>query len=184
MIVAIDGKITKKEPTSCFVKCASGVTYKLRVSLFTSTSVEVGQSVELLATQIFREDAQEIFGFLSEEEQKLFEMLLKVSGVGPSTALAVCSTLKPDDVSRAVNLGDESAFKRVPGVGPKGARMIIAQLKDAKFDMVATQSAAQRDAFLALQSLGFKEDKIGKTLAQCTATETAALVKEALSKMK
>ncbi len=185
MIVALDGIITRKEPASCVVKLASGVSYGVKISLFTSAALQRGERVELLITQIIREDAHLLFGFLDGGEQRVFELLLKVSGVGAATALAVCSTLKPAQVQSAVARGDEAAFRAVPGIGPKVARMIIAQLGDKKLDLGAgDDGGAQRDAFLALAALGFKEEKIAKTLALCTATSTEELVKEALKKIK
>lgn len=182
MIKAIEGKITKKEPTQLVLKTAGGVSYGVSISLFTSAALEVGQTAELLITQIIREDADLLFGFLKVSEQRIFELLIKVNGIGAATAMAVCSSLTPDDVAKALNMGDEAVFKRVPGIGPKTARTLIAQLSDAKLEFDAA-NMGQNEAFMALESLGFKRDKILKALSECEATETAALVKEALKKL-
>lgn len=182
MIVALEGVITRKEPTKCVVKLAHGVSYEVKISLFTSAQIQTGQKQEFLITQIIREEANLLFGFLQRAEQSIFEMLLKVSGIGALTALAVCSTLKPEQIQLAVLNADEALFKSVPGIGTKSARMIIAQLSDKEFQ--ATQEAnANQDAFLALASLGFKSEKITKVLAICEATSTEELVKEALKKI-
>ncbi|MEE3711455.1 Holliday junction branch migration protein RuvA [Campylobacter sp. CLAX-7218-21] len=178
MIKAIEGLITKKEPTQLWIKCA-GITYGVNISLFTSAAVQKGENIELYITQIIREDANLLYGFLKESEQRIFELLLKVNGIGASTAMAVCSSLNPDEFSAAVINGDDAVLKRVPGIGPKTARTLIAQLSDAKLVEISSASSSS-EAFMALESLGFKRDKISAALAKCTSNDTASLIKEAL----
>lgn len=179
MIKAIEGLITKKEPTQLWIKCA-GITYGVNISLFTSAALQKGQNIELYITQIIREDANLLYGFLKESEQRIFELLLKVNGIGASTAMAVCSSLNPDEFSSAVINGDDAVLKRVPGIGPKTARTLIAQLSDAKLGEISSASSSSSEAFMALESLGFKRDKISAALAKCTSDDTASLIKEAL----
>ncbi|MBO7155756.1 MAG: Holliday junction branch migration protein RuvA [Campylobacter sp.] len=179
MIKAIEGLITKKEPTQLWIKCA-GITYGVNISLFTSAALQKGQNIELYITQIIREDANLLYGFLKESEQRIFELLLKVNGIGASTAMAVCSSLNPDEFSAAVINGDDAVLKRVPGIGPKTARTLIAQLSDAKLGEISSASSSSSEAFMALESLGFKRDKISAALAKCTSNDTASLIKEAL----
>lgn len=179
MIKAIEGLITKKEPTQLWIKCA-GITYGVNISLFTSAALQKGQNIELYITQIIREDANLLYGFLKESEQRIFELLLKVNGIGASTAMAVCSSLSPDEFSAAVINGDDAVLKRVPGIGPKTARTLIAQLSDAKLGEISSINSASSEAFMALESLGFKRDKISAALAKCTSNDTASLIKEAL----
>lgn len=179
MIKAIEGLITKKEPTQLWIKCA-GITYGVNISLFTSAALQKGQNIELYITQIIREDANLLYGFLKESEQRIFELLLKVNGIGASTAMAVCSSLNPDEFSSAVINGDDAVLKRVPGIGPKTARTLIAQLSDAKLGEISSANSASSEAFMALESLGFKRDKISAALAKCTSNDTASLIKEAL----
>lgn len=179
MIKAIEGLITKKEPTQLWIKCA-GITYGVNISLFTSAALQKGKNIELYITQIIREDANLLYGFLKESEQRIFELLLKVNGIGASTAMAVCSSLNPDEFSAAVINGDDAVLKRVPGIGPKTARTLIAQLSDAKLGEISSASSSSSEAFMALESLGFKRDKISAALAKCTSNDTASLIKEAL----
>ncbi|MBR2158931.1 MAG: Holliday junction branch migration protein RuvA [Campylobacter sp.] len=179
MIKAIEGLITKKEPTQLWIKCA-GITYGVNISLFTSAALQKGENIELYITQIIREDANLLYGFLKESEQRIFELLLKVNGIGASTAMAVCSSLNPDEFSAAVINGDDAVLKRVPGIGPKTARTLIAQLSDAKLGEISSASSSSSEAFMALESLGFKRDKISAALAKCTSNDTASLIKEAL----
>lgn len=180
MIKAIEGLITKKEPTQLWIKCA-GITYGVNISLFTSAALQKGENIELYITQIIREDANLLYGFLKESEQRIFELLLKVNGIGASTAMAVCSSLSPDEFSSAVINGDDAVLKRVPGIGSKTARTLIAQLSDAKLGEISSaSSSSSSEAFMALESLGFKRDKISAALAKCTSNDTASLIKEAL----
>lgn len=183
MIKAIEGIITKKDPTYLWLKTASGISYGVGISLFTSSKLEKGSKIELLITQIIREDANLLFGFLDRNEQEVFEMLLKVSGIGTATALAVCSGMNPDSIRSAVMSGNENAFKQIPGIGPKTAKLLIATLSDAKFGSNLAVNNYQSEAIAALESLGYKKEVIVKALNGCVATDTANLVKELLKKL-
>lgn len=182
MIKAIEGMITKKEPTFLVLKTGSGVSYGIFVSLFTYAKLEKNQKIELLITQIIREDANLLYGFLDISEQKMFEMLVKLNGIGAATAIAVCSSLNVNDFSNAIMSGNAEVFKSVPGIGPKMARRIIAELSDAKIILDSEQNGgnSRNEAMQALESLGFKRDKISKVLSECKNEETSEIIKEAL----
>ena len=181
MIKAIEGVITKKEPTSLILKTAGGVSYGIAISLFCSAKLEKDQKVELNITQIIREDANLLYGFLDANEQKMFETLIKLNGIGAATAIATCSTLAPTAFLAAITSGD--AFQSVPGIGAKTARRIIAELSDAKISMDEKIPSYRHEAALALESLGFKRDKILQVLGKCDSQNTGDLVKEALKKL-
>lgn len=183
MIVALKGKLVHKEPTFVHVELSSGVTYKVTVSLFTSAEL-TKEYVDLKITQIFREDAQLLFGFLSSDEQLMFETVIKLNGIGPSTGMAICSTLTPESFSKALFENDVNAFKAVPGIGPKSAKRILVELSDFTLNSNETPAGiTHQEAILALESLGFKKERIKKALLKCKESETAALVKEALRKL-
>lgn len=183
MIKAIEGIITKKDPTFVIIKTASGVSYGIFVSLFCSAKLESGVKSELIITQIIREDANLLYGFLDNAEQRIFEMLIKLSGIGASTAMAVCSSLTPNAFTTAIFNADESVIRQVPGIGAKTARRIIAELSDAKLLNDESVPNHQNEALLALESLGFKREKIVKILPECKSTTTGELIKEALKKL-
>ena len=184
MIVAIDGKVVKKEPTSICIKCASGVTYKLAVSLQCSMLIKE-ENVELYVTQIIREDANLLFGFVDIDEQRMFEKLIKLNGVGPGTALAICSTLTPTAFSLALKNSDTDSFIKVPGIGLKSAKRILVELGDFVLENSLDLTAQERnDAALALEALGFKKDKIQAVLFTCKSSSTQELIKEALNKLQ
>jgi len=183
LIIAIEGKIVKKEPTFLHIKINSGFTYKVNVSLFCSAGLDLGE-VFLYTTQIIREDANNLYGFKNSDEKRVFDTLIKVNGVGPSTALAVCSTLNPSDFASALASNSVEAFKKVPGIGPKSAKRILVELSDFELesDNLGTNSSIN-ETIMALESLGFKKDKIRKILSTCKAEDTSSLIKEALKKL-
>ncbi|AJC84524.1 Holliday junction branch migration protein RuvA [Campylobacter peloridis] len=182
MIVAIEGIITKKEPTFVVVKTSSGVSYGVFVSLFCSSSFQKNDKIEFFITQIIKEDSHKLYGFLDLNEQKMFELLIKINGIGATTAMALCSSLDSNAFYTALQNGDESVFKKVPGIGPKSAKRIIAELSDAKIN-IENSNQSQTQALAALLSLGFKQENILKVLRTCESKDTSELVKEALKKL-
>lgn len=186
MIVGIKGQIEKKEPTLLHIN-VSGLVYEVHVSINCSSKI-TENNISLYTTHIIREDAQTLYGFLDINEKKLFDTVIKINGVGPKVALAICSTFTPSSFSQIVSSNDISMLKRVPGIGPKGASRILVELSgfviDGNSDEGETSSANVLEASLALESLGFKKDVITKILNSCTATNTSDLVREALKKLQ
>ncbi|AJC86140.1 Holliday junction branch migration protein RuvA [Campylobacter sp. RM16704] len=182
MIVTIEGIVIKKEPTFVVIKTSSGIGYGVFVSLFCSSSFEINQKIEFLITQIIKEDSHKLYGFLDVNEQKMFEMLIKISGIGATTAMALCSSLDTNTFYTALQSGNESVFKKVPGIGPKSAKRIIAELSDVKIN-IENSNQVHTQALAALLSLGFKQDNILKILRTCESKNTNELIKEALKKL-
>lgn len=184
MIIGIEGKVVKKEPTFLHMKTNSGLVYKVHISLFTSAKIN-DDEIFLHTTLIIREDHHALFGFLDVEEKNVFDTVVKLNGIGPSTALAICSTLNPSEFASALVTQNLSAFTRVPGIGPKNAKRLLVELSDFSLDAMQESSGnnVQGEAMMALESLGFKKDRIKKVLATCKSTETTTLIKEALKKL-
>lgn len=187
MIVGIEGKIEKKEPTLVHIN-ANGLIYEVCISVNCSSKI-MDEKIKLFITHIIREDSQSLYGFLDINEKKLFDTVIKINGVGPKVALAICSTFTPSSFSQIVSSNDISMLKRVPGIGPKGASRILVELSGFIIEDVDGSeepgiAAAQLDASLALESLGFKKDVISKVIRTCTSTDTSALVREALKKLQ
>lgn len=180
MIVGIEGTIEKKEPTLLNIN-VHGLIYEVNVSLNCSGKI-TENNVKLYVTHIIREDAQTLYGFLDVNEKKLFDTVIKINGVGPKVALAICSTFTPGSFSQIVSSNDISMLKRVPGIGPKGASRILVELSGFIIDGEEDNEGASNslEASLALESLGFKKDVVSKVLKSCTATNTSELVKQAL----
>ena len=182
MIVGVEGVVQKREPTVVHIN-VNGLIYEVFVSINTSNSITQDR-VELLTTHIIREDAQILFGFIDIDEKRMFDTLIKINGVGPKVALAVCSTFSPETFSRVITNKDVSMLKRVPGIGPKSASRILVELADFIVDgKESLHSSAMGEATLALESLGFKKEAITKALNGASG-DTPTLVKEALKRLQ
>lgn len=183
MIVGIQGKLEKKEPTLLHIN-VNGLIYEVFVSINCSSAI-ISDDIKLHTTQIIREDTNTLYGFLDPNEKKLFDTVIKINGVGPKVALAICSTYTPMSFAQIVSTSDVGSLKRVPGIGPKGASRILVELSGFVVDGNNDNniSAIASDAVLALESLGFKKDAINKALKGCTSSSTSDLVKEALKRL-
>ena len=183
MIVGVNGKVVYKEP-SCVYIDVHGVVYEVFISLHTFSALPKDE-VSLYTHHVIREDAQLLFGFLDMSEKKLFQKLIKINGVGPKVAMAICSTYTPSQFATAISNKDVKAVQKVPGIGPKSAGRILVELNGFDAEILqagATPSAslAFNEASEALEALGFKKDKISKALSACEGDDTASLVKGAL----
>ena len=184
MIVGIEGEIVHKEPTLLHI-FINGLTYEVNVSINSSSAI-TGSVAKLFITQIIREDANLLFGFVSKDEKKMFNTLLKINGVGPKVALAVCSTFTPETFAKIVSAKDVGMLKRVPGIGPKAASRILVELADFIVSGDGETDGAGKsilEATMALESLGFKKDAIKKALNGESGT-VQELVKVGLKKMQ
>ena len=182
MIVGIEGELVKKEPTFVHIK-TGGIVYEVNVSLHTSAAIE-GKEVFLHTTLIIREDAHKLYGFKTKDEKMIFDRLIRLSGVGPKVAMAICSTFKPEEFIEVVRQKSVAKLKKVPGIGAKSAQRILVELGEFELAPTSQKGGAFDEAAMALESLGFKKDQIQKVLQTCEATETAELVKEALKKIQ
>lgn len=186
MIVGLRGELVYKEPTFLHLD-VNGVVYEVFISLQTFSALPK-EKVSIFTTQIFREDAQLLFGFLEISEKKMFERLIKINGVGPKVAMAICSTYTPSQFAVVINNADLNGVKKVPGIGPKSAGRILVELNGFDKELLAhsdqSESSSNTQAYAqateALESLGFKKDKISKVLSSLEGEDTASLVKGAL----
>jgi Holliday junction DNA helicase RuvA len=183
MIVGLNGKIAHKEPSFVHVN-VQGVVYEVFISLHTFSALPKDE-VSLYIRHIIREDAQLLFGFLDMSEKKLFSRLIKINGVGPKVAMAICSTYTPSQFATVINNKDVNGVKKVPGIGPKSAGRILVELNGFDAEILTggdtpQGSLAFNEASEALEALGFKKDKISKALSACEGSDTASLVKGAL----
>ena len=183
MIVGLKGQIVYKEPTFVHID-VNGIVYEVFVSLHTFSALGKNE-VSLFTTQIIREDASLLFGFIVMSEKKMFARLIKINGVGPKVAMAICSTYTPAQFATVINNKDVNGVKKVPGIGPKSAGRILVELNGFSQEILSSgdtpaSSAAFSEASEALESLGFKKDKISKALSSIQGDDTATLVKGAL----
>ncbi len=159
MIATLNGKILEKNPPEVIIE-SYGVGYQVDVPMSTFYNLpDAGSNVFLYIVMIVREDAQLLYGFLTKAEKILFLQLLKVSGIGPRTALAMLSSMSTEDLSNAIANGETGLLTKVPGIGKKTAERLVLELKDKIIPTgpITSLSAGQADIIAALVALGFNE---------------------------
>ena len=129
MFYYLSGNVTILEPGLAVIDCG-GVGYGCRVTAYTAGQLKLNQTARLYITESIREDAFDLYGFISKEEQHCFELLTSVNGVGPKAAIAILSAGGPQNFTLAVMTGDEKMLTAAQGVGKKIAQRIILELKD------------------------------------------------------
>ncbi|MCO6475385.1 MAG: Holliday junction branch migration protein RuvA [Phaeodactylibacter sp.] len=129
MITYIKGNITHKSPTFIVVE-TGGLGYHINISLNTYTQVEKLESVKILTHLHIKEDSHTLYGFADASERNLFIHLISVSGIGPSTAQLMLSSMTPEEMRAAIISEDVNTLKRIKGIGPKTAKRAILDLKD------------------------------------------------------
>ena len=175
MIYYLNGPVTILEPGLAVVECG-GVGYGCRVTAFTAGQLKLNQNTRLYITESIREDAHDLYGFSSREEQRCYELLTSVNGVGPKAAMSILSS-GPQNFTLAVMTGDEKMLTAAQGVGKKIAQRIILELKEKiggasmELDFTAGPISAaphqQGNAALAnaaLQELGYSPAEIAQAL--------------------
>ena len=162
MIGKLTGTLSEKNPPQVLVDC-HGVGYEVDVPMSTFYNLPgVGEKVSLLTHFIVREDAQVLFGFGSAGEREAFRQLIKISGVGPRTALAVLSGMSVGDIGQAVTQQDASRLVKIPGIGKKTAERLLLELKGKiGADLGPVGAVAvddhQGDILQALVALGYSD---------------------------
>jgi Holliday junction DNA helicase RuvA len=169
MIGRLIGLLAQKSPPLVLLD-VGGVGYEVDVPMSTFYNLPaLGEKVVLLTHFVVREDAQVLFGFLTEGERATFRQLVKISGVGPRTALSILSGLSVDELAQAVARQDGARLVKVPGIGKKTAERLLLELKgklgpDLALPAAAPVSDAQADITQALQALGYSEREAAAAL--------------------
>ena len=195
MIAHIDGVLTEKNPDGVVVDC-SGVGFELSCSASTLAACPaIGKAVKLYAYLAVREDAMELYGFISREEKKMFMRLIGVSGIGPKSALGILGVLSVHDLSVALVTGDAAALARAPGIGKKTAQRLVLELRDKVSSeeltgagtqaFVPAAQSAQAEAIEALMALGYPSSEAARAVSQVgdAAKTTNEIVFLALKRM-
>jgi len=170
MIGKLTGTLLEKNPPEVLLDC-QGVGYEVYVPMSTFYNLPaLGERVSLLTQFIVREDAQLLYGFATAPERQAFRELIKISGVGPRTALSVLSGMGVTDLAQAVTLQEAGRLVKVPGIGKKTAERLLLELKGKLgADMGATgggamHSDAQADILQALLALGYNDKEAAAAL--------------------
>ena len=177
MIDRLSGKLVECDLTAAVVD-VHGVGYAVLIPMSTYDKLSrVGTDVQLLTHLYVREDAMQLFGFATENERRLFRLLITVSGVGCRLALNVLSCMSVESFCRTIMDGDTKQLTRVNGLGKRSAERLVVELREKVAEIepraaypaagddtsqVATREA--QDAIAALETLGFKSDKARKTV--------------------
>lgn len=176
MIAALQGVISRRHAQFVVLE-VGGVGYRVEVSARTLAALPPdGASVRLVIEPYIREDQFRLFGFLNEEEQHGFGLLLAVPGVGAKLALAIQGQFAPSSLQAMIVEGRAAELAQTPGVGKKMAARIIQELKDKFADSLppraagrSARSQAEQDALLALQKLGYQPNEAQRALASSLA---------------
>jgi Holliday junction DNA helicase RuvA len=173
VIGRLTGILLEKQPPQVVVDVA-GVGYEVDVPMSSFYNLPVtGERVSFYTHFVVREDAQQLFGFLTQKERAAFRELIRISGVGPKLALAVLSGLSVDDLAQCVVMQDAGRLTRVPGIGKKTAERLLLELKGKLADALPTgpggaptSAGVAADALNALLALGYSDKEAVPAIKQ------------------
>lgn len=190
MIGRIQGKLLEKNPPQILVD-VHGIGYEIDVPMSTFYNLpDVGQEITLLTHFVVREDAQLLYGFGTAKERAAFRQLIKISGIGARTALAILSGMSVDALAQAVAQQEYALLTRVPGIGKKTAERLVLELKGkitAELDGITLSAAAgdnRADVVAALVALGYSEREANAAAKKLPSDiSVSAGIREALKSM-
>ena len=196
MIGRLKGTVLTKQPPLLIIDI-HGVGYEVYAPMSTFYQLpELKQETVLLTHLVTREDAQLLYGFITEHERELFRALIKVNGVGPKLALTILSGMEPDAFVRCVQNGDIASLTRVPGVGKKTAERLVIEMRDALTkwqhaneqltnDLPQANGSHKQDAISALTTLGYKANDAKKAIEKVFQPQLSAeeMIRVALQQM-
>jgi len=188
MISYLEGKILDTSE-KFFVVNINGIGYKVFSHAGILAKIpEIGQSVKIWTHLYIREDAMDLYGFLTQEDLSFFEMLISISGIGPRSALGILEVAPVSSLKQAIVSEDESFFTKVSGIGKKTAQRLILELKSKLIKTVVLERGDFKDmgdAFEALVSLGYRASDVRWILNELPKDggNVETKVKEALKKL-
>ncbi len=193
MITHLRGKIEEIYPSHVVVDC-NGVGYWVNISLSTYAAIEKEESILIFTYHLVREDNEALYGFATKAEREVFERLLSVNGVGPSSAIMMLSTLSPEELSNAILTEDVKTLQSVKGIGAKTAQRIILDLRDklvkaedSEILTVVKENKIKFEALSALEILGISkkqaEKHVQKLLKENPSLSLEEVIKQTLKKI-
>ncbi len=172
MIGRLSGTLLEKHPPQVLLD-VGGVGYEVDVPMSSFYNLPaIGERVTLVTHFVVREDAQQLYGFLSQKERAAFRELIRISGVGPKLALSVLSGMSADDLAHCIVMQDAGQLTRVPGIGKKTAERLLLELKGRLADAlpqaggVSISAGVTHDALGALLALGYSDKEAQPVLKQ------------------
>ena len=173
MFAYLKGKLAFQDPTFVIID-VQGVGYEVKISLHTFSKIKDQESIQLFTHFHVKEDIQALYGFADQHEKGIFQHLISISGVGPSTGLMVLSSLSPEEVEEAILGEDVRTIQAVKGIGAKTAQRIILELKDkigksaVSGDLInipsSGRNAIRNEALAALVTLGINKAAAQKSI--------------------
>ena len=193
MITHLSGKLVEKNPTYIIVEC-NGVGYFLNISLHTFSLLPSDEQIKIYTHLQVKEDSHTLFGFMEKAEREIFLLLISISGIGPSIARTMLSSLSPVQVRDAIANGEVATIQAVKGIGAKTAQRVIVELKDKilkvhDMDEVSLPSnnTTKEEALSALEVLGFNrrqsEKVVDRALSQGASLSVEDIIKQALKNL-
>ena len=187
MIALLIGKIAHKAPDYIILD-VNGVGYRVQIPFSTYYALPAeGSAVSLQIHTSVKEDAINLYGFRTQQEKELFQLLIGVSGVGPKLANGILSNSEPSELADSLLRGDLARLSAIPGIGKKTAERLVLELKEKVKKLGLTQPPSQdaapaaakkeirEDVLSALINLGYKESVVQKALGDVRITEDATL---------
>ncbi len=161
MIAQLRGRLVRLTPPSLTID-VNGVGYELEAPMSTVYNLpSIGSELVLLTHQVFRDDAQLLFGFSTADERMAFRELIRVSGIGPKIALAVLSGISVDQLRVELSQQNSAAFKRIPGIGQKTAERLVLELRgrfnSSEAVLTSSSTGIQNDVVSGLIALGYSD---------------------------
>lgn len=192
MIAFIEGNIAELTPTQAILN-VGGVGYEINITLLDYSQLHEVERARLYVTEIIREDAYTLYGFLDHSARSFFDKLRTVSGVGPATARLILSSFSPTELATIIDSGQVELLQTVKGIGLKSAQRIVVDLKgklvlpdevggESGSSLTKESMEAAEEARRALTTLGFTDSSVRKTLKKLLAEEPTLPV-EKLIKM-
>ena len=193
MITYLSGRLVEKNPTYVIVEC-NGVGYFLNISLHTFSLLPSDENLKIYTHLQVKEDSHTLFGFMEKAEREIFLLLISISGIGPSIARTMLSSLNPTQVRDAIANGEVATIQAVKGIGAKTAQRVIVELKDKilkvqNMDEVSLPSnnTTKEEALSALEVLGFNrrqsEKAVDRVLSQESSLGVEDIIKQALKNL-
>ena len=168
MLEYISGTVKNLTPTYVVIE-TNGLGYFVNISLNTCEQLQINSPATILLHEVIREDTYDLYGFVEEDERRMFRLLISVSGVGANTARVILSKLKTSELAQAIVTGDVAVIQSVKGIGAKSAQRVIVDLKDKvshdanNSDLFVLQGNSLFDeALSALIMLGFAKNSVEK----------------------
>lgn len=190
MIGYLTGKIILSKPTQIILD-VNGVGYSVNISINTFEKISDKETVSLFIYTSVKEDSITLFGFFTQSEKEMFELLISISGIGPKLGLSILSGITVDDLKFAISNGNVSRLIAIPGIGRKTAERVVLELRN-KVDAIkpegtAKETSVKDEAVAALSTLGYQrqvsEKVVRELLSESPTLSIEELIRKALSQL-